>query len=73
VCMATTRCHVPSWATHSAKALTGPPRLLTPTRSYVPARGASSTPARPISRLKPCRQFPSHGLSSCGGWTSSGP
>jgi hypothetical protein len=52
---ATTWHRVPSWATHSAKASTGRPRSLTPTRSYAPARGASFTPARPISRLTPSK------------------
>jgi ribonuclease HI len=72
-CVATTRCRVPSWATHSARAFTGPPRSLTPMRSYAPARGASSMPVRLISRLTPFKRFPSHGLSPCGGWTSSSP
>jgi hypothetical protein len=52
---------------------TSPPRSLMPTRSYVPTRGASSMPAGLISRLTPFKRFPSHGLSPCGGWTSSGP
>jgi hypothetical protein len=37
------------------------------------ARGANSTPARPISQRMPSKRFPSHGLSPWGGWTSSGP
>jgi hypothetical protein len=72
-CVATTQRHVPSWATHSARAFTGPPRSLMPTRSYAPVRGASSMPIRLISRLMPFKRFPSHVLSPCGGWTSSGP
>jgi hypothetical protein len=66
-CVATTRRRVPSWATHSAKAFTGQPQSLTPTRSYEPVRGASSMPAKLISRLKPFKRFPSHGLLPCGG------
>jgi hypothetical protein len=57
----------PSWATRSAKAFIGPPRSLTPTRSCAPARGANFTPARPTSRLMPCRPYPSHDHSPCGG------
>jgi ribonuclease HI len=57
-CVATTRRRVPSWATCSAKAFTSPPRSLTPTRSYEPARGANSIPARLISRLTPFKRFP---------------
>jgi hypothetical protein len=72
-CVATTRRLVPSWATRFARACTGPPRLLKPTRSYAPARGVSSIPVRLISWLTPFKRFPSHGLSPCGGWTSSGP
>jgi hypothetical protein len=35
--------------------------------------GANFTHAIPISQLTPCRPYPSHGRSPCGGWTSSGP
>jgi ribonuclease HI len=56
-----------------ARASTGPPRSLTPAKSYAPAKGASSTPASPTSLRTSCRPSPSHGLSPCGGWTSSGP
>jgi ribonuclease HI len=71
---ATTTPHpAPSCAMRSARASTGPPRSLTPARSCAPAKGASSTPARPTSPRTSCRPSPSHGLSPCGGWTSSGP
>jgi hypothetical protein len=62
--------HAPSWAPHSAQASTSPSRSLKPMRSYAHARGGSSMLARLISRLIPCKRFPSHGLSACGGWTS---
>jgi hypothetical protein len=55
VCVATTRRRAPSWATHSARASTGPPRLLTPTRLCAHAKGANFTPARPISQLTPSK------------------
>jgi hypothetical protein len=60
-------------AMRSARAFSGPPRSLTPARSFAPAKGASSTPASPISPRTSCRPSPSHGLSPYGGWTSSGP
>jgi hypothetical protein len=44
--------------TRSARSFIGPPRSPTPTRSYVTSRGASSTPARLISRLTPFKPFP---------------
>jgi ribonuclease HI len=69
----TTRRRAPLWATHSAKASTGPLRLLMPARSCAPAKGASSTPANPTFLHTSCRPSPSRGLSPCGGWTSSGP
>jgi hypothetical protein len=72
-CVATTRCRTPSWATCSARASIGPPRLLMPTRSCSPVRGANFTHARPISQLTPYRPYPSHRRSPCGDWTSSGP
>jgi ribonuclease HI len=59
---ATTQCRAPSSATHSARSSIGPPRLLMPTRSCAPARGANFTPAKLTSRLTPSRRFPSHGL-----------
>jgi hypothetical protein len=70
---ATMQRHAPSWATRSARASTGPLRSLMPVRSCAPAKGASFMPARPTSPRTPSRQFPSHGPSPCGGWTSSGP
>jgi hypothetical protein len=69
----TTRRRAPSWATRSARASTGPPRLRMPARSCAPAKGACSTPANPTFLHTSCRPSPSHGLSPCGGWTSSGP
>jgi hypothetical protein len=54
-CAATTQRHVPSWATHSARASTGPPRWPTPARSCTPAKGASFTPASPTSLRTSCR------------------
>jgi hypothetical protein len=44
-----------------------------PARSCTPAKGASSTPARPTSLRMPSRQSLSHEPSPCGGWTSLGP
>jgi hypothetical protein len=44
-----------------------------PARSCAPARGGSSTLARPTFLHTSCRQSPSHGLLPCGGWTSSDP
>jgi hypothetical protein len=73
VCVATTRHRVPLWATCSPRAFTGPPRSLTPARLYAPTKGVSFMPVRQISRLTPFKRFPSHGLSPCGGWTSSSP
>jgi ribonuclease HI len=70
---ATTPHAAPSWAMHSTRASTGPPRSLTLARSCAPAKGASSTSASPISPRTSCRPSPSRGLSPCGGWTSSGP
>jgi hypothetical protein len=70
---ATTPRPTPSWATHSARAFIGPPRLQMPARSYAPARGANSTPANPTSLLTSYRPSPSHSPSPCGGWTSSDP
>jgi ribonuclease HI len=49
VCAVTTRRHAPSWATRSIRAFTGLLRSHMPVRSCTPAKGASSTPARPIS------------------------
>jgi hypothetical protein len=63
---AITQHHAPSWAMRSARASTGPPRSPTPARSYEPAKGASSTPASPISLRTSCRPSPSRGLSPCG-------
>jgi ribonuclease HI len=70
---ATTPQPAPSWAMRSARAFTGPPRSLTHARSCAPAKGASSTPASPISPRTSCRPSPSRGLLPYGGWTSSGP
>jgi ribonuclease HI len=69
---ATTRRRAPSWATHSAKASTGPPRSPMPARSCAFAKGASSTPANPTCLRTSCRPSPLHGPSLCGDWTSSG-
>jgi ribonuclease HI len=71
--VATMRRHAPSWATRSAKASTGPPRSLMQARSCAPVKGASSTPASPTFLHTSSKPSPSHGLSPCGGWTSSGP
>jgi ribonuclease HI len=57
----------------SARASIGPPRSPTPARSCASAKGASSTPASPISLRTSCRPSPSRGLSPCGDWTSLGP
>jgi hypothetical protein len=54
-CAATTRRRAPSWTTHSARASTGLPLLLAPTRLCAPVKGANSTPARLISRLTPSK------------------
>jgi hypothetical protein len=70
-CAATTRRHAPSWATHSVRASTGPLRSLMLARSCAPAKGASSTSARPTSLRTPSRQSLSRGPSPC--WTSSVP
>jgi hypothetical protein len=69
----TTWHHAPSWATRSTKASTGPPRSLVPVRLCALAKGASSTPASPTYLHTSSKPSPSHGLSPCGGWTSSGP
>jgi ribonuclease HI len=66
---ATTQRHAPSWATHSARASTGPLRSLMPARSCAPTKGASFMPARLTSLCTPSRQSPSHGPLPCGGWT----
>jgi ribonuclease HI len=70
---AITQHHAPSWAMRSARASTGPLRSPTPAISCAPAKGASSTPASPISLRTYCRPSPSRGLLPCGDWTSSGP
>jgi hypothetical protein len=71
--VATTQRHAPSWATHSARASIGLPRLLMAARSCAPVKGANFTPAKLTSRLTPSRRSQSHGLLPCGGWTLSGP
>jgi hypothetical protein len=58
---ATTQRHAPSWATHSARASTGPLRSLMPARSCAPAKCATFTPTRPTSLHTPSRQSPSRG------------
>jgi hypothetical protein len=63
----TTRRHAPTWATRSARASTDLLRSLTPARLCALAKGANSTPARPISRLTPSKRSLSHGLLPCGG------
>jgi hypothetical protein len=50
---ATTRRHALSWATHSARASTGPLRSRTPARSCAPAKGASFTPQDQPSCARP--------------------
>jgi hypothetical protein len=63
----------PLLETPSDKVSTGRRRWPTPLESSAPAKGVSSTRARPACPLRLCRRYPSPGLLLCGVWTSSAP